>query len=82
VSGDIIIIGSGNAPIQHNGIYLSLDGIVNINLSTKNVGVFEAFYNSAKVSHVLNKKNRFMQLINKNSRFSSIKADSDDKLLA
>ena len=40
---------TSNAPITHSGIYLYLDGMVNINLSTKNVGVFEAFYNSAKV---------------------------------
>ena len=43
-------MGSGNQPIQHNGITLTLEGFVNINLSTKNVGVFEAFYNSAKVT--------------------------------
>jgi hypothetical protein len=54
VSGDIIIAGVGNAPIQHNGIYLTLDGTVNINLSTKNVGVFEAFYNSAKPIQMIN----------------------------
>lgn len=50
VSGEIIITGSNNQPIQHSGIFLFLDGMVNINLSSKNVGVFEAFYNSAKVS--------------------------------
>lgn len=49
VAGEIIITGTGNGPVQHNGVYLILDGMVNINLSTKNVGVFEAFYNSAKV---------------------------------
>ena len=54
VTGDIVIIGQGNKPIEHNGIYLTLDGIVNINLSTKNVGVFEAFYNSAKPIQLIN----------------------------
>ncbi len=49
VSGDIIITGNNNQPIQHSGIFLFLEGMVNINLSSKNVGVFEAFYNSAKV---------------------------------
>ena len=54
MSGDIIITGSGSQAIQHNGITLSLEGNVHINLSTKNVGVFEAFYNSAKVYKILN----------------------------
>ncbi|XP_027886753.1 vacuolar protein sorting-associated protein 26C isoform X2 [Xiphophorus couchianus] len=35
-------------PLQHNGIALSMDGIVNLQLSSKSVGVFEAFYNSVK----------------------------------
>lgn len=49
ISGDVIIAGVGSsAPIQHNGVFLTLEGMVNINLSSKNVGVFEAFYNSAK----------------------------------
>lgn len=47
IAGDIII--NSSSPAVHSGIYLTLDGMVNINLSTKNVGVFEAFYNSAKV---------------------------------
>ncbi|XP_043996451.1 vacuolar protein sorting-associated protein 26C isoform X1 [Gambusia affinis] len=34
--------------LQHNGITLSMDGIVNLQLSSKSVGVFEAFYNSVK----------------------------------
>ncbi|XP_050334227.1 vacuolar protein sorting-associated protein 26C [Bactrocera neohumeralis] len=33
---------------KHEGIQLTLEGIVNLQLSTKNVGVFEAFYNSVK----------------------------------
>lgn len=49
IAGEVIVTGSGSSPIQHSGIYLTLEGMVNINLSTKNVGVFEAFYNSAKV---------------------------------
>ena len=49
IAGDILIIGNGRDPIQHNGVHLLFDGMVNINLSSKNVGVFEAFYNSAKV---------------------------------
>jgi hypothetical protein len=52
VSGDVIITGS--QLIQHSGVTLTLDGMVNINLSTKNVGVFEAFYNSTKVNILFN----------------------------
>lgn len=33
---------------KHEGIQLTLEGIVNLQLSTKNVGVFDAFYNSVK----------------------------------
>lgn len=36
--------------MQHHGISLSMEGIVNLQLSSKSVGVFEAFYNSVKVS--------------------------------
>lgn len=54
VAGEVVITGTGNGPVQHNGIYLTLDGMVNINLSTKNVGVFEAFYNSAKPVQLIN----------------------------
>ena len=53
IAGDIII--NSSTPAVHSGIYLTLDGMVNINLSTKNVGVFEAFYNSAKVTNKLKK---------------------------
>ena len=54
IAGDILIIGNGRDPIQHNGVHLLFDGMVNINLSSKNVGVFEAFYNSAKVINISN----------------------------
>lgn len=36
--------------MQHHGISLTMEGIVNLQLSSKSVGVFEAFYNSVKVS--------------------------------
>lgn len=54
ISGDVIITSHEKSPIQHSGIFLYLDGMVNINLSTKNVGVFEAFYNSAKPIQLIN----------------------------
>lgn len=34
---------------KHDGLYLSVDANVNMQLSSKNVGVFEAFYNSVRV---------------------------------
>ncbi|NP_001134104.1 vacuolar protein sorting-associated protein 26C [Salmo salar] len=34
--------------VQHQGITLTMEGIVNLQLSSKSVGVFEAFYNSVK----------------------------------
>lgn len=54
VSGDIVINSHGSGPIQHNGINLTLDGMVNINLSNKNVGVFDAFYKSAQPLQLIN----------------------------
>ena len=35
--------------LSHQGIYLTADGVVNLQLSAKSVGLFEAFYNSVKV---------------------------------
>lgn len=34
---------------KHDGISLLMEGTVNLQLSAKNVGIFEAFYNSVKV---------------------------------
>ncbi|XP_063298583.1 vacuolar protein sorting-associated protein 26C [Pelobates fuscus] len=34
--------------VQHQGITLTMEGTVNLQLSAKSVGVFEAFYNSVK----------------------------------
>lgn len=44
----IIVLVSKDA-LQHHGIFLSMEGLVNLQLSSKSVGVFEAFYNSVKV---------------------------------
>lgn len=38
---------------QHQGINLTVDGVVNLQLSAKSVGVFEAFYNSLKPIQLL-----------------------------
>ncbi|XP_017484747.1 PREDICTED: Down syndrome critical region protein 3 homolog [Rhagoletis zephyria] len=39
---------------KHDGILLTLEGVVNLQLSTKNVGLFDAFYNSVKPITLLN----------------------------
>ena len=48
MSGVVLIHSRGET--SHNGVTLSVDGAVNLQLSPKNVGLFEAFYNSIKVS--------------------------------
>ena len=35
--------------LPHQGLTLTMEGSVNLQLSAKSVGVFEAFYNSLKV---------------------------------
>ncbi|XP_029956081.1 vacuolar protein sorting-associated protein 26C isoform X2 [Salarias fasciatus] len=46
VAGVIVLV--CKEPLQHHGISLSMEGQVNLQLSSKSVGVFEAFYNSVK----------------------------------
>ena len=48
-----MVIISSPSPFKHNGITLTVDGSVQLHLSGKSVGVFEAFYNSTKVSTIL-----------------------------
>lgn len=43
-----IVVESKN-DFSHQGLTLTAEGSVSLQLSTKNVGVFEAFYNSVKV---------------------------------
>ena len=38
----------GRGEVLHSGITLTLEGTVNMQLSAKSVGLFEAFYNSVK----------------------------------
>ena len=47
VSGVVVIQSKGELP--HQGLTLTMEGSVNLQLSAKSVGVFEAFYNSLKV---------------------------------
>uniref|UniRef100_A0A3Q1FJL3 VPS26 endosomal protein sorting factor C n=1 Tax=Acanthochromis polyacanthus TaxID=80966 RepID=A0A3Q1FJL3_9TELE len=46
VTGVIVLV--CKEALQHHGISLSMEGLVNLQLSSKSVGVFEAFYNSVK----------------------------------
>ncbi|XP_001605839.1 vacuolar protein sorting-associated protein 26C [Nasonia vitripennis] len=46
VSGLILL--QTNSDIKHDGIFLTMEGAVNLQLSSKTVGIFEAFYNSVK----------------------------------
>lgn len=46
-----IIILSTNSDIKHDGISLTMDGAVNLQVSSKNVGILEAFYNAIKVEY-------------------------------
>lgn len=41
------------AETKHDGILLTLDGVVNLQLSSKTVGLFDAFYNSVKPINLL-----------------------------
>lgn len=44
-----ILVISSNNDFKHEGITLTADGSVNLQVSSKNVGILEAFYNSIKV---------------------------------
>ena len=61
-----VIVIDSKSDSKHEGISLSVDATVQMQLSTKNVGIFEAFYNSAKVyqksSCLLIKINSFFSL--------------------
>ena len=46
VSGLVIVQNKGVQ--SHNGIYMTVDGVVQLQLSSKSVGVFQAFYDSIK----------------------------------
>uniref|UniRef100_H3AT27 Vacuolar protein sorting-associated protein 26C n=1 Tax=Latimeria chalumnae TaxID=7897 RepID=H3AT27_LATCH len=52
LSGVVVI--TSKDPTQHQGISLTMEGTVNLQLSAKSVGVFEAFYNSVKPIQIIN----------------------------
>lgn len=48
-----VVIVQSKTDVQHQGITLTIDGSVNLQLSSKSVGLFEAFYNSVKPIQLL-----------------------------
>lgn len=58
VAGVILLV--CKEALQHHGISLNMEGLVNLQLSSKSVGVFEAFYNSVKVNYELNHLNQIL----------------------
>ena len=48
MGGTVLVSSRGDG--SHQGITLSAEGSVSLQRSSKSVGVFEAFYNSVKVS--------------------------------
>ena len=57
VSGVVVIQSTGQLP--HQGITLTMEGAVNLQLSAKSVGLFEAFYNSLKVQDMGRSRNSY-----------------------
>ncbi|XP_071807035.1 vacuolar protein sorting-associated protein 26C-like [Asterias amurensis] len=49
-----LVVVQSKTDVQHQGITLVVDGSVNLQLSSKSVGLFEAFYNSIKPIQILN----------------------------
>jgi len=35
--------------VKHEGVFMTIEGTVDLQISTQNVGAFDAFYNSVKV---------------------------------
>ncbi|XP_053561910.1 vacuolar protein sorting-associated protein 26C [Bombina bombina] len=51
LSGVVVVMSKDT--VQHQGIMLTMEGSVNLQLSAKSVGVFEAFYNSVKPIQII-----------------------------
>lgn len=49
-----VAVVDSNSDVRHEGLTLTMEGIVNLQLSTKNVGIFEAFSNSIKPISLIN----------------------------
>ncbi len=52
VKGVVEVTSKGD--LSHNGVTLTMEGVVTLQLSAKSVGVFEAFYNSLKPIQLIN----------------------------
>ena len=50
-----VVVVASKSDVVHQGITLTVDGSVNLQLSSKSVGLFEAFYNSLKVRRPIDK---------------------------
>jgi hypothetical protein len=48
-----VVVVQSKSDMSHNGIVLVVEGMVSMQLSSKSVGVFEAFYNSIKPVQLL-----------------------------
>ncbi|KAL4704748.1 hypothetical protein ACJJTC_000072 [Scirpophaga incertulas] len=49
-----VVIVENSSDVRHEGLTLLMEGSVNLQLSTKNVGIFEAFSNSIKPINLIN----------------------------
>ncbi|XP_021188789.2 vacuolar protein sorting-associated protein 26C isoform X2 [Helicoverpa armigera] len=49
-----VVVVESNSDVRHEGLSLTMEGSVNLQLSTKNVGIFEAFSNSIKPINLIN----------------------------
>lgn len=52
IKGNLLI--DTKSDISHTGLSITLEGMVNMQLSSKSVGIFEAFYNSVKPIQMIN----------------------------
>ena len=51
-----VVYVNSKGELSHNGLSLTVDGTVKLQLSVRSVGRFEAFYNSLKPIHVLHQQ--------------------------
>ena len=48
MSGVVVVVNRDSSPAKHAGINVIVEGSVNLQLSARSVGIFEAFYSSVK----------------------------------
>ena len=53
---ECVVYVDSKGELSHNGLSLTVDGTVKLQLSARSVGRFEAFYNSLKPIHVLHQQ--------------------------